>query len=77
MLERTKMKHWKQFKKEVVAAAWEAIVYYFWKRRETGLFSSIGDSFVTSYEGYCRTTRSIKVQQESSQLLEFDQQVTL
>ncbi|KAG5616780.1 hypothetical protein H5410_016604 [Solanum commersonii] len=41
VLERTRRKHWKQFKKELVAAIWAAIVYYTWKARNWTTFKNM------------------------------------
>lgn len=41
VLEQIKRKHWKQFKKEIVAAIWGAIVYYTWKARNWTTFKHL------------------------------------
>ncbi|WMV22135.1 hypothetical protein MTR67_015520 [Solanum verrucosum] len=41
ILELIKKKHWKKFKKEVVAALWGAMVYHIWKARNWKQFKGV------------------------------------
>ncbi|KAJ8535652.1 hypothetical protein K7X08_023372 [Anisodus acutangulus] len=41
VLGRTKGKHWPQFKKEVLAAIWSAMIYHTWRARNWRLFRGI------------------------------------
>ncbi|WMV17126.1 hypothetical protein MTR67_010511 [Solanum verrucosum] len=45
-LEMIKKKHWKKFKKEVIAARWEAMIYHIWKARNWKQFKGISIQYV-------------------------------
>lgn len=49
-LEKIKAKHWKKFKKEVVAAIWGAMTYHIWKATNWKQFKGVHTQVVESHE---------------------------